>query len=147
MGLIDANASSPDVAAKLGLHVSKIRIEGQNPTEAILGFSNKQQNDLLVWATHGRDGIEHWLKGSVAETVFHRSAIPTLFVAPTSRGFVSQVSGDISLRRILVPIDHSPDGSNRACAPSRASSGWFQLSPASFACRPVSADAQWRLNA
>src|SRR3954469_4106076 len=57
-GLIDANASSPDVAAKLGLHVSKIRIEGQNPTEAILGFSNKQQTDLLVWATHGRDGIE-----------------------------------------------------------------------------------------
>jgi nucleotide-binding universal stress UspA family protein len=61
-----------------------------------------------VLATHGRDGLDHWLKGSVAETVFRRSAVPTLFIPPSARGFVDQVTGDFRLRRVLVPVDHSP---------------------------------------
>src|SRR5438094_499118 len=55
-----------------------------------------------------RDGVAHWLEGSVAEAVFRRSGIPTLFIAPGARGFVDQVSGDVKLRRALVPVDFSP---------------------------------------
>src|SRR5262249_23693841 len=65
-------------------------------------------SDLVVLATHGRDGVAHWLQGSVAEAVFRRSAIPTLFIAPGARGFVDQVSGDVQLKRVLVPVDFSP---------------------------------------
>src|SRR5215831_16599401 len=36
------------------------------------------------------------------------SAIPTLFIAPGARGFVDQVSGDVKLKRVLMPIDVSP---------------------------------------
>ena len=68
----------------------------------------ERKADLVVLATHGRDGVAHWLQGSVAEAVFRRSAIPTLFIAPGARGFVDQVSGDVQLKRVLVPVDFSP---------------------------------------
>ena len=59
---------------------------------------------LVVLATHGRDGVAHWLHGSVAEAVFRRSAIPTLFIAPGARGFVDQVSGEcLHVRPLLRP--------------------------------------------
>jgi nucleotide-binding universal stress UspA family protein len=96
------------VASKLGIEVDNIRLKLQEPTRAIVDFLNEHESDLVVLATHGRDGIAHWLQGSVAEAVFRRSAIPTLFITPGSRGFVDQVNGDVKLRRALVPVDFSP---------------------------------------
>ena len=96
------------ISSKLGLEVDNIRINWQEPTEGILGFMREHSSDLMVLATHGRDGIEHWLKGSVSQAVFRHSAIPALFIAQGARNFVSQVSGDIRLRRVLVPVDFSP---------------------------------------
>jgi nucleotide-binding universal stress UspA family protein len=96
------------IASKLGIEVDNIRLALQEPTRAIVDFLHEDASDLVVLATHGRDGVEHWLKGSVAEAVFRRSTVPTLFFAPGARGFVDQVSGDVQLRRVLVPADFSP---------------------------------------
>src|SRR4029450_2195387 len=96
------------VAGKLGIEVDNIRLKLQEPTRAIVDFLSEDGSDLVVIATHGRDGVSHWLPGSVAGAVFRRSAIPTLFIAPGARGFVDQVSGDVKLRRALVPVDFSP---------------------------------------
>jgi nucleotide-binding universal stress UspA family protein len=96
------------IASRLGIEVDNIRLALQEPTRAIVDFLHEDASDLVVLATHGRDGVEHWLKGSVAEAVFRRSTIPTLFFAPGARGFVDQVSGDVQLRRVLVPVDYSP---------------------------------------
>jgi nucleotide-binding universal stress UspA family protein len=109
-GFIGDNEVSLAIGGELETLVSTTR---RTPVQGILSFLDQHASDLLVLATHGRDGLERLLTGSVAETVSRRSAIPTLFVAPGSRGFVSPVSGDIELRRVLVPIDHSP-------APARA---------------------------
>src|SRR5215468_5188185 len=96
------------IASKLGIEVDNIRIKLQEPTQAIVDFLSEHGSDLVVLATHGRDGVAHWLQGSVAEGVFRRSAIPTLFIAPGARGFVDQVSGAVQLKRVLVPVDFSP---------------------------------------
>jgi nucleotide-binding universal stress UspA family protein len=96
------------IASKLGIEVDNIRIKLQEPTQAIVDFLSEHGSDLVVLATHGRDGVAHWLQGSVAEGVFRRSAIPTLFIAPGARGFVDPVSGDVQLKRVLVPVDFSP---------------------------------------
>jgi nucleotide-binding universal stress UspA family protein len=96
------------IASKLGIEVDNIRIKLQEPSQAIVDFLSEHESDLVVLATHGRDGVAHWLHGSVAEAVFRRSAIPTLFIAPGARGFVDQVSGDVQLKRVLVPVDFSP---------------------------------------
>jgi nucleotide-binding universal stress UspA family protein len=107
-GLSDEDDPPWVVASKLGIEVDNIRLKLQEPTRAIVDFLNEHESDLVVLATHGRDGIAHWLQGSVAEAVFRRAAIPTLVIAPGSRGFVDQVSGDVKLRRALVPVDFSP---------------------------------------
>ena len=97
------------IDSRLGVHVDNVMFRRQpSPTDEIVHFLNRNACDLVVLATHGRDGLDHWLKGSVAETVFRRSAIPTLFIPPSARGFVDQVTGDLRLRRVLVPVDHSP---------------------------------------
>jgi nucleotide-binding universal stress UspA family protein len=101
------------VSTNLGLEVDNISFKWQDPAQGIVGFLSEHSSDLVVLATHGRDGVERWLKGSVSEAIFRRLAIPTLFIAQGARGFVSQVSGDIRLRRVLVPVDFSP-------APSQA---------------------------
>ena len=96
------------VSTNLGLEVDNISLKWQDPARGIVGFLRKHSSDLVVLATHGRDGVEHWLKGSVSAAVFRRSAIPTLFIAKGARGFVSQVSGNIRIRRVLIPVDFSP---------------------------------------
>ena len=111
-GLLDEDDPLSEALTKLGLEVDNISLNGRDPAQSIVRFLREHPSDLIVIATHGRDGVDHWLKGSVSEDVFGRFAIPTLFVTHGARGFVSQVSGDIRLRRVLVPVDFSPTPSH-----------------------------------
>jgi nucleotide-binding universal stress UspA family protein len=107
-GLLDDDDPPSAISTRLGMSIDNIRLQRQDPTQGIVSFLSHRPSDLVVCATHGRDGVEQWLKGSVAESVLRRSAIPALFIAPGARGFVSQVSGDLAVRRVLVPVDVSP---------------------------------------
>jgi nucleotide-binding universal stress UspA family protein len=107
-GLSEEGDPPSAVSTRLGLDVDNISLEGKNPAQGIVGFLSEHASDLVVIATHGRDGIDHWLEGSVSEAVFRGAAIPTLFMTHGARGFVSQVSGDIRLKRVLVPVDFAP---------------------------------------
>jgi nucleotide-binding universal stress UspA family protein len=107
-GLLEDDDPPSAISTKLGMSIDNIRLQRQDPTQGIVSFLDHRPSDLVVCATHGRDGVEHWLKGSVSESVLRRSAIPALFIAPGARGFVSQVSGDLHVRRVLVPVDVSP---------------------------------------
>ncbi len=107
-GLIDENETAATVAVKLGMRVVNITLDAHTPQDGILHFLDQTPSNLVVLATHGRDGLDHWLNGSIAESVFRQSRVPTLFIRAGSRGFVRQVSGDLTLRRVLVPVDHWP---------------------------------------
>lgn len=50
--------------------------------QEIRRFSQEEQVDLIVIATHGRTGIRHALLGSVAEKVVRFSPVPVLTVKP-----------------------------------------------------------------
>jgi nucleotide-binding universal stress UspA family protein len=108
-GLLHENEQLGAIDRKLGFQIENITFQrGRTPADEITHFLNQHVCDLVVLATHGRDGVERWLDGSVAETVFRRSGAPTLFVTHGARGFVDQVSGEFTMRRVLVPVDHSP---------------------------------------
>ena len=98
-----ANADDPPwvVSERLGLVVDSITVRWQDPAQGILSYLDQKPCDLVVFATHGRDGLERWMRGSVSEMVLRRLAIPALFTTQGARGFVSQINGDIQLRRIL----------------------------------------------
>ena len=107
--LLHENDPSGEIDTKLGLQIENVMFRRrQSPKDEIAHFLNQHACDLVVLAAHGRDRPSHWLEGSIAETVFKRSAVPTLFVPHGARGFVDQASGNVRLRRVLVPVDHSP---------------------------------------
>jgi nucleotide-binding universal stress UspA family protein len=95
------------VFEKLGVRITKVSTRG-NSVRASLDHIDKQHPDLVVVATRGRYGLPLWLKPSMAQAIAHRTEAMTLFVPHGCRGFVS-VDGVIHLRRILLPVDHTPD--------------------------------------
>lgn len=68
---------------------------------ALLAFMRRSQPDLTVMATHGREGLQHFLLGSVTESVFRHAFRPVLCVRESAHG------GTLPYRRILVPTDLS----------------------------------------
>jgi nucleotide-binding universal stress UspA family protein len=108
-GLLAPGSPRSAVFEELALRVSKVSVRGRDPAEAVLAFVQDHPTDLIVLATEGRDGVQRWLRPSVAQSVAHRSRTLTLFVPEEARGFVDPKDGRISLRRIAVAVDRRPD--------------------------------------
>ena len=107
-GVLPAGSPMADVGDKLGIHFAKISARERDPARAIVRFANDHKNDLIVLATHGREGVPRWLHGSVAEPAAREADTPTLFLPPGTRGFVDPETGTLRLRNVLIPIDHRP---------------------------------------
>ena len=118
-GVLPAGSPMADVGDLLGIHlakisarerdpVAKISARERDPARAIVRFANDHKNDLIVLATHGREGVPRWLHGSVAEPAAREADTPTLFLPPGTRGFVDPETGTLRLRNVLIPIDHRP---------------------------------------
>jgi nucleotide-binding universal stress UspA family protein len=107
-GLMDAHASPSQIEDGLGIRITKVEIQHRNPTSGLFEFVLGHRPDLIVLATHGRDGLNRWLRGSVSEELTCRSHIPTLFLGPNAQGFVDLATGAMRLERVLVPVSHHP---------------------------------------
>ncbi len=94
--------------AKVGLQVRKILKSSTDPVETMLRHFQRFPPDLIVLATHQREGLARWLHKAVAEPLARRSRAMTLFIPQEGRGFVSLDDGTVALKRILVPFDHVP---------------------------------------
>ncbi|MEM9555193.1 MAG: universal stress protein [Acidobacteriota bacterium] len=94
----------------LDLEVTQIAALGRNPVQPILDSLDEFNADLLVVATHQRQGLERWLRRDVAKRVARHRALPTLFVPVGEPGFVSASTGRVNLERVLVPVDWTPSG-------------------------------------
>lgn len=105
--LLPADAPASDVAGKLGVRASKAEIGASDAAEGVVRFAAEHLCDLLVLATHAREGLARLLQGSVAETLARRAELPTLFLPLQARGFVDPATGRAGLRRILLPADRS----------------------------------------
>ena len=91
------------------LHVAVEKIDASGPViPAIINFLDHHPFDLMVLSTHGREGLPGWLHRSTAEPLARRALLPTLFVPARAKGFVSAKDGQVSMKRLLMPIDHSP---------------------------------------
>ena len=106
-GLLPPDA--PRSAVYDDLHVAVEKIDASGPViPAILNFLDHHPFDLMVLSTHGRQGLPSWLHRSTAEPLARRALLPTLFVPRGAKGFVSAEDGQVSMNRLLMPIDHSP---------------------------------------
>ena len=66
-----------------GVLPHEILIRAGDPASEIIKAANELNADLIVMATHGRTGIEHFLLGSVAERVVREAARPVMTVRPS----------------------------------------------------------------
>jgi nucleotide-binding universal stress UspA family protein len=93
-----------------GLVVRAEVVVARDEAERIVDTARAQGYDLIALATHGRTGLDRWVRGSVAEKVLRAATVPVYVVNP--RGLVVADDGVGAWRRILVPLD----GSDRAAS-------------------------------
>jgi nucleotide-binding universal stress UspA family protein len=99
----------PKQVVKAGLRIRKVLTSSKDPVETMLRHFRRFPPDMIVLATHQREGLDRWLHKAVAEPLARRSGAMTLFVPRKGRGFVSLDDGSVALKKILVPIDRDPD--------------------------------------
>lgn len=107
-GLIEGESLRTGVFPELGLEIQNFVVRSKSPLSTILEYVNKHDIDLIVLATRGREGPPQWIQRSVAESLLRQSRAMTLFVPAGEQGFVALKDGDLSLRRLLLPVDHQP---------------------------------------
>jgi nucleotide-binding universal stress UspA family protein len=102
----------PEEVANTGVLVRKVLASSTDPLSSIMKHFADNPPDLIVLATHQREGLERWMHKAVAEPLARKSGAMTLFVPRHGRGFVDVVDGSVDLHRVLIPIDHAPDPQN-----------------------------------
>jgi len=109
-GLLEPGSPRRAVFEQLSIAVTKVNAKGQ-PIRATRRFLEKHEPELIVLATEGREGLSRWLRPSVAQRITRRARTLSLFVPTGGRGFVSPDDGTLTLQRILIPVDVTPDPS------------------------------------
>jgi len=91
------------LAGRLPTEVDIVVERAPVPHEALVAHTLKTRPDLVVMATHGREGLAHLVAGSVTEAVLQRGSRPVLCVREPEHGVA------LPYRRILVPTDLLPE--------------------------------------
>lgn len=108
-GVLESGASKNEVFSKLGVMIKKVEITAGSPVSAIINYMSNHPTDLIVLASHKKMGLARWTNPSVSEPVSRHSNKITLFIPDESHGFLSLNNGNISIKKVLIPIDKSPN--------------------------------------
>jgi len=55
--------------------------------DSLADYTEKNDIDLILIATHGRSGVTRWVRGSIADKILRSSRVPVLMVrAPGTKG-------------------------------------------------------------
>jgi nucleotide-binding universal stress UspA family protein len=92
----------------LGIDVRKVIAPESDPVGAVVRYLDEHPADLIVLATHQREGRIRWLHQSVAEPLAREAGQMTLFIPGEAVGFVSALDGSVSLQNILIPVTTTP---------------------------------------
>jgi len=122
-GLLAPGSPKRAVFEELSVEVTKIDAQG-SAVKACLHYIEKEEPDLAVFATEGRDGLARWLRPSTAQHIARRTNTISLFVPAGCRPMVSLEDGSLSLHRILVPVDHRPNAARALTYATRAATAF-----------------------
>jgi nucleotide-binding universal stress UspA family protein len=73
-----------------------------DPAAEILACERSEAPALIAMSSHGRGGLDRWIRGSVAERVLRGAHRPVLLANPRNRDASHECE---DLHRILVPLD------------------------------------------
>jgi nucleotide-binding universal stress UspA family protein len=68
------------IATAAGVAATAERISGERPHRAILAAADRLACDLIVMASHGRQGFQRMLLGSQTQRVLVQAGVPVLVI-------------------------------------------------------------------
>jgi nucleotide-binding universal stress UspA family protein len=101
IAVAEAHEADADGEERRGARVLNVQIEDESAIEAILDYAETQGIDLIVLGTHGRQGLNRLLLGSVADALVRLAPCPVLTVRQQTERAKRPPN------RLLVPIDFS----------------------------------------
>lgn len=105
-----ASGTTEDLEEKIRKSsISKLEVEIRDPVAASLQYIERNPVNMIVLATEGRSGLARLIRASRAERLARESKLLTLFVPAEGRTFVSGRTGEVTLRRILLPVGPGTD--------------------------------------
>lgn len=92
-----AETTTRQINTEPGVQITWSTEEGQDVVETLLsqvkpsvGQGTHEINDVLVLATHGREGVQRWRQGSITEHLLDSTKLPLLIVHPEEEQELSQ---------------------------------------------------------
>ena len=104
--LMKKESTQDDVLSELGVAVNKAVMPGRDTARGVLRHLEQHPADMIVLAAIHRHGIGGLAHGNVAGPIAKKSGEISLFVPDGTPGFVSVENGAVTLKNILVPVDH-----------------------------------------
>ena len=85
-------------------HVEIVMLSAEGAADGLAAAVEQTHSDLVVLATHARQGLERRILGSVGDQLIQRTRVPLLLIPP---GLDASSESVAPLRRVLVPLDGS----------------------------------------
>jgi nucleotide-binding universal stress UspA family protein len=89
--------------------ISKLDVEIRDPVAASKCYIDRNAVDMVVVAIEGRGSLARLIRPSTAERLARETRLFTLFIPAGGRTFVDGATGEVTLRRILIPVDPATD--------------------------------------
>jgi len=105
-GILPADSNRSDVG-KLGMKVTKIIKKGE-AKRIVTHRLEKHDHDMLVIGTHERHGLGVLFGLDLAEYLAISFRQTTLYVPAKARPFVNPDTGEVTLKKILIPVAAEP---------------------------------------
>jgi nucleotide-binding universal stress UspA family protein len=108
-GILEAGSPRSDVIEKLGVKINKVSAETNQHVNFTLSYIENHATDLIVIPHHSYSQKGGFFRRKSAEPIVRKSAELALFIPDKCQGFVSPETGEVSLTKILIPVDFDPD--------------------------------------
>jgi nucleotide-binding universal stress UspA family protein len=93
-----------EASSRAGRPDTRVIVRPGNASEEIRAVAAETGARCIAIATHGRSGIGRWVYGSTASSLLRSSDMPVLTIGPK---VLQQPAGEISFKRVMVPLDGS----------------------------------------
>jgi nucleotide-binding universal stress UspA family protein len=122
---------------------SEVPVHGNKMWEVISDVVARNEIDLLILGTHGRQGLQKLLFGSIAEEVFRNVRCPVLTVGPD---VANPGPGRLEMNAVLLATDFNPHSAAPAYAYSLSEQFGAELNVLHVAGKhePAGAGMPWR---
>lgn len=104
-GRLGAHEKFADLKLRFGVDARFIDVPGRSVWEGLHEHIEAQPIDLAVLATTAHSGLGYWFAGSISRRALRQAEAMILFVREGQHGLVDPATGDLRLRKVLIPHD------------------------------------------